>query len=222
MALPMEKFRDYISRLRRDFSRESLDEKTANADPFLQFEKWFIEAVESQVPDANAMTLATAGHQCRPSCRIVLLRDFSPEKGFVFYTNYNSRKGDEITLNPFVCLNFFWPQLERQVRINGKAEKQTTEESDLYFSSRPRDSQIGAWASPQSKTITNRTHIEERCKAVNESYKDVIIPRPEWWGGFKVMPYEIEFWQGRPSRLHDRLLYSFDFTANWKIERLAP
>ncbi|MGZ4157390.1 MAG: pyridoxamine 5'-phosphate oxidase, partial [Bacteroidia bacterium] len=185
-----------------------------------QFEKWFKEAVDSKVHEPNAMTVATATIDGKPSARILLLRNFS-EKGFVFYTNYTSRKGEEILENPNCALLFFWPELERQVRIEGVLKKQTAEESDKYFNTRPRTSKLGAWTSEQSKVIANRKVLDEEYAKLSQKYPDEAVPRPPYWGGYILKPEAIEFWQGRPSRLHDRILYTFE-NNKWKIERLAP
>lgn len=216
----MEDLRLYINTLRHDFAKQSLDEKDVNQDAVLQFEKWFKEAVDSKVLEPNTMTLATATAEGKPSARIVLLRNFN-ENGFVFYTNYVSRKGNEILENPNCALLFFWPELERQVRIEGVLSKQTSEESDMYFNSRPRTSKLGAWTSAQSKVIESRKVLDEEYEKLSVKYPDEQVPRPPHWGGYILKPSVIEFWQGRPSRLHDRILYTQENNA-WKIERLAP
>lgn len=216
----MEDLRSYINNLRHDFAKHSLDIKSANADPVIQFETWFREAVEAKVNDPNAMTLATATPEGKPSARIVLMRNFGTE-GFVFYTNYTSRKGEEILKNPYASLLFFWPELERQVRIEGTLTKQTAEESDMYFNSRPRESKLGAWTSEQSKIIKNREALIEEYEKYSKKYPNENVPRPPYWGGYILKPTAIEFWQGRPSRLHDRLWYTME-NDQWKIERLAP
>ena len=216
----MEDLRLYINTLRHDFSKKSLDENEINNNPFIQFEKWFKEAVDAKVNEPNAMSLATVDGDNKPSSRIVLLRNFN-EQGFVFYTNYNSRKGEEIVKNPNAALLFFWPELERQVRIEGVLVKQTKEESDIYFSSRPQASKLGAWTSAQSKVIANRKVLDDEYKILSEKYTSTTVPRPDYWGGYILVPNTIEFWQGRPSRLHDRLLFT-NVNNNWKIERLAP
>jgi pyridoxamine 5'-phosphate oxidase len=216
----MDDIRNYINSLRHDFSKKSLDEKEVDSDPVKQFSKWFHEAVEAKVNEPNAMTVCTAAKDGKPSARILLLRNFD-DSGFVFYTNYKSRKGEEITDNPHGALLFFWPELERQVRIEGILEKQTAAQSDLYFSSRPRASKLGAWTSPQSKVISDRHILDEEYKKLEKQFSDDNVPRPPHWGGYVLKPSTIEFWQGRPSRLHDRLLYTFK-NGSWKIERLAP
>ncbi len=216
----MEDLRLYINTLRHDFSKQTLNEKDVDASPILQFEKWFKEAVDAHVNEPNAMTVSTATKAGKPSARILLLRNFN-ESGFVFYTNYTSRKGLEIGQNPYCALLFFWPELERQIRIEGILEKQTAEESDIYFNTRPRGSKLGAWTSEQSKVIESRDILEHEFQKLSENFQGENIPRPANWGGFTLKPVSIEFWQGRPSRLHDRILYTQE-NSNWKIERLAP
>ncbi len=216
----MEDLRLYINTLRHDFSKQTLDESQVDKSPFLQFEKWFKEAVDAHVNEPNAMTVATASKSGKPAARILLLRNFN-ENGFVFYTNYDSRKGEEIDANPDCALLFFWPELERQVRIEGKLIKQTAAESDLYFNTRPRTSKLGAWTSPQSKVVKNRKELDELYEQMSQRFPSEDVPRPPHWGGYVLKPDSIEFWQGRPSRMHDRILYTLD-NGNWKIERLAP
>lgn len=216
----MEDLRLYINTLRHDFSKQTLDEKDVNQNPLLQFEKWFKEAVESKVNEPNAMTVCTATKEGKPSARILLLRNFN-EDGFVFYTNYNSRKGEEIEKNPQAALLFFWPELERQVRIEGILSKQTASESDLYFNTRPRGSKLGAWSSEQSKPVSNRKTLDENYELFSKKFPSENVPRPEFWGGYILKPHSIEFWQGRPSRMHDRIHYSL-IGNSWKIERLSP
>jgi len=216
----MEDLRLYINTLRHDFSKQTLDESDVNQSPFLQFEKWFKEAVDAHVNEPNAMTVSTASKLGKPSARILLLRNFN-ENGFVFYTNYDSRKGCDIAENPQAALLFFWPELERQVRIEGILEKQSTEESDIYFKTRPRTSKLGAWTSPQSKVVKNRKELDESYQQMETRFPDENVPRPEHWGGYILKPISIEFWQGRPSRMHDRILYT-KINDGWKIERLAP
>jgi pyridoxamine 5'-phosphate oxidase len=216
----MEDLRLYINTLRHDFSKQTLDETEVNTDPVLQFKKWFQEAVDSKVNEPNAMTVCTATVDGKPSARILLLRNFN-ENGFVFYTNYTSRKGTEILENPNCALLFFWPELERQVRIEGVLKKQTTQESDMYFNSRPRGSKLGAWTSEQSKVIASRKILDEEYEKLSKKYPDEQVPRPPHWGGYVLQPLSIEFWQGRPSRLHDRIVYTKE-NNTWKIERLAP
>lgn len=216
----MEDLRAYINNLRHDFAKQTLDKKDVNANPIVQFTKWFKEAVESKVNEPNAMTLATASVEGKPSARIVLLRNFD-ENGFIFYTNYTSRKGGEIFKNPYASILFFWPELERQVRIEGKLSKQSAEESDNYFNTRPRTSKLGAWTSEQSRVIASRKALDDEYEKMSLKYPDENVPRPIYWGGYVLEPNSIEFWQGRPNRLHDRLLYTKE-NSGWKIERLAP
>lgn len=217
----MEDLRLYINTLRHDFSKQTLDENDVNSNPILQFEKWFKEAVDAKVNEPNAMTLSTATKEGKPSARILLLRNFN-ESGFVFYTNYTSRKGIEIENNPQAALLFFWPELERQVRIEGILEKQSPKDSDIYFNTRPRESKLGAWSSAQSSKIESRKVLDENYKNYSEKYPNENVPRPDFWGGYNLKPNTIEFWQGRPSRMHDRILYSKNKNEIWTIERLAP
>jgi pyridoxamine 5'-phosphate oxidase len=216
----MEDLRNYLNSIRHDFAKETLDEHDVIENPLFQFAKWFEEAVAAQVIDPNAMTLCSATKEGKPSARIVLLRNFS-EIGFVYYSNYNSRKGAEIEKNPNCALLFFWPELERQIRIEGVVQKQSSEESDLYFNSRPRESKLGAWTSEQSKKIINREVLNKEFEKISLQYPDENVPRPPHWGGYLLKPITIEFWQGRPNRLHDRILYTIE-NNTWKIERLAP
>jgi pyridoxamine 5'-phosphate oxidase len=216
----MEDLISYIRNLRNDFSKETLSEADLEKDPFKQFEKWFQQAVDAQVHEPNAMVLSTISDQGFPCSRVVLLRNFNSD-GFVFYTNYNSRKGQEIAFSPKVSINFFWPELERQIIIQGIAEKQSSSESDAYFDSRPLESRIGAWTSPQSQVIASREVLENKFNELAQIYNNQPISRPPHWGGYLVKPIMIEFWQGRPSRLHDRIRYSKINNA-YIIERLAP
>ena len=209
-----------IADIRKDYKLQTLLETEVAADPIVQFDKWWDDAIKSQLDEVNAMTLATADANAVTAARIVLLKGYD-KNGFVFFTNYQSNKGNQMAQNPHVCLIFFWAALERQVRINGTVEKISAAESDAYFLSRPAGSRIGAWASPQSTVIAKREVIEDRSKQFEEQFSDGNIPRPPHWGGYIVKPGQIEFWQGRPSRLHDRIQYSLH-NGNWSIERLAP
>lgn len=210
-----------IAGIRKEYSQKSLSEQTADPDPIRQFDLWWQEAIVSQADETNAMTLATASADGLPSARIVLLKGFSAE-GFVFFTNYNSYKGRQLAENPKACLVFFWKELERQVRITGLVQRTTEKESDAYFYSRPAASQAGACISPQSTVIENREWLEKRYHEFETQTTGGAIQRPAHWGGYLVKPVLIEFWQGRPSRLHDRLEYSLQENGGWKIERLAP
>lgn len=210
-----------IADIRKDYKLQTLDEQDVAQEPIDQFTKWWAEAMASNITEVNAMALATASPDGKPDARIVLLKGYD-EKGFVFFTNYESRKGIELALNPYAALVFFWKELERQVRIEGKVEKVSAAESDIYFNSRPIGSRVGAWASPQSNIIESRYIIEAELDILQEKFSDGEIPRPAFWGGFRVIPTSIEFWQGRSSRLHDRLRYSKDENADWILERLAP
>jgi pyridoxamine 5'-phosphate oxidase len=210
-----------ISDLRKEYMKETLSEHDVDRDPFQQFGKWWTEALESGIDEANAMTLATATPDGVPTARIVLLKGYD-KNGFVFFTNYESRKGRELLENPHACLLFFWSALERQVRIEGLCEKISEQESDAYFHSRPEGSRIGAWVSPQSQVIDGRNVLDERLKEISDRYAGGAVPRPPHWGGYVVVPRLVEFWQGRPSRLHDRIRYTLSHAGEWKIERLAP
>lgn len=209
-----------IAAIRKNYSKKKLTEKKVDANPLRQFAKWWKQAVDAKLDEVNAMTLATASSDGMPSARIVLLKGV--DDGFVFYTNYDSYKGQQLAENPKACLVFFWKELERQVRITGLIEKVSAKESDEYFHSRPVGSQIGAVASPQSQVVESREWLDEHYKALKKSTGKDKIDRPAHWGGYRVKPVIIEFWQGRPSRLHDRLQYTLDESGNWKIERLAP
>jgi pyridoxamine 5'-phosphate oxidase len=207
---------------RKEYERGELDEATVERDPFRQFAAWYDDAVAAGVPEPEAMTLSTATPDGRPSARIVLLRGFDA-RGFCFFTNYASHKGRELEANPHAALTFHWAALERQVRIEGRVERTTAAESDAYFASRPSTSRIGAWSSPQSAVIADRAALETffaRFRA--EHPDDAAIPRPEHWGGYRLVPERIEFWQGRPSRLHDRLRFRRGEDDAWLLERLAP
>ena len=209
-----------IANLRREYASRALVEEEALADPIGQFAAWFDEAVKAGIPDVNAMTLATASAAGEPAARIVLLKSFD-EQGFVFFTNYGSAKGQDLVANTRACLLFFWVELERQVRITGSVTRVSREESAEYFHSRPYESQLGAWTSRQSSVIENRRELEDRFIALQTQYEGQTIPLPDDWGGYRVSAERVEFWQGRPSRLHDRLLYSRS-PHGWSRVRLAP
>jgi pyridoxamine 5'-phosphate oxidase len=210
-----------IADIRKEYKLQTLSEKDILADPFRQFEKWWNEALNAGIEEANAMTLATASADGMPDARIVLLKGFD-EKGFTFYTNYNSSKGLQLLENPRASLVFFWKELERQVRIGGLVSLAPAKDSDEYFNSRPEGSRIGAWASPQSEVIDSREWLEENEGKIRSAFAGSSIGRPPHWGGYQVKPTRIEFWQGRPSRLHDRILFSLQGNGRWTIERLAP
>lgn len=210
-----------IASIRKEYKLKSLDEAAAAGNAIKQFDRWWQDAINSEIDEVNAFTLATAAADGKPSARIVLLKGYD-EKGFVFFTNYQSHKGQELATNPQGCMVFFWKELERQIRIEGSIEKISTEESDEYYFSRPLSSQVGAWASPQSSVIKNREVIEDNVKKYEAQFAGSSISRPPHWGGYRLQPQAIEFWQGRPSRLHDRLLFTLLEKNEWKIERLAP
>lgn len=207
---------------RSEYGKFQLMEDDLPGNPVDLFEKWLKDAFEADLPEPTAMTLATSSVDGRVSSRIILLKGFD-NGGFQFYTNYSSRKGQDLEQNPFAALSFFWPELERQVRIEGKAGKISSKESDLYHSARPRNNQLGAWASEQSAPVSDRGTLEEQFEAVKKAYKNhTIIPRPPYWGGYKLAPDRIEFWQGRENRLHDRIEYFLEPTGKWFRQRLNP
>jgi len=208
-----------LANLRKDYALKTLEERDVDREPLKQFGIWMVEAIHAQVPEPTAMTLSTADARGRPSGRVCLLKGVDA-RGFVFYTNYQSRKGRDLAANPMAAMTFLWKELERQVRIEGAIEKVTDEESAAYFATRPVGSRIGAWASPQSQAIDNRLWLESRWAELTQKYGEH-PPRPPHWGGYRLLPDYIEFWQGRLSRLHDRIAYSRDRAA-WKVARLAP
>ena len=210
-----------IADIRKDYKLQSLSENDIAPDPFSQFDKWWEEAVISQIDEVNAMTLATASSDGLPAARIVLLKG-KDKRGFSFFTNYQSFKGMQLEENPRACLVFFWKELERQVRITGIVQKVSSDESDEYFNSRPDGSKIGAWTSPQSQVIPGRRWLEEYEEKFQAQFNGKAIQRPAHWGGYRVQPITVEFWQGRPNRLHDRLQYALQDDGRWIIDRLAP
>lgn len=211
---------EFIQNLRQEYKTASLSETDVSNDPIAQFDIWFHNAVDANIYEPNVMTLATATPQGKPSARIVLLKGYD-KNGFSFYTNYLSKKGKELKKNPYASLVFFWPELERQVRIDGKVEKLDKETSEAYFHTRPKGSQIGAIVSPQSQIISDRNSLEKKVLELSDEYGDKEIPKPAHWGGYSVKPTLIEFWQGRPSRLHDRIVYELKNNL-WIKNRLAP
>jgi pyridoxamine 5'-phosphate oxidase len=216
---------DRIADLRKSYERAELSEDASHADPLAQFDQWLTEAIAAEIPEPNAMTLATVGSDLRPSTRIVLVKGYDA-RGIVWYTNYDSRKGRELSGNPYASLQFHWVELERVVRVEGRVERTSAEESDAYFASRPLDSRLGAWASPQSRPIAARAVLVANA-AKAAARHGLHPPRPPHWGGFRLVPDRWEFWQGRKSRLHDRLRYRLDLPTdkaptNWVRERLAP
>lgn len=217
----MTEIKKDIEQVRKDYQKSVLHESDVSGDPYKVFEEWLADAKKENEHDYNAMTLSTVSENGYPHSRIVLLRSID-KHGLVFYTNYDSNKGKELQNNPKVCLNFFWPGLERQVRVYGEVRKVGKEESDEYFASRPRESKIGAWASPQSSPIS-KEELEKRVEEYTKKFEGQDdIPRPDFWGGFRVVPHHFEFWQGRPSRLHDRIVFKVDADFQWFHERLAP
>jgi len=216
----IKEVRDYLNTKRRDFSSQSLDSQSINDDPFEQYAVWFKEAIDAEVPDPYAACLSTVNKENKPSSRMIYIRDIT-ESGFVFYTNYQSQKAKDLDINPSASLNIFWIELERQVRIEGNIEKVDDELSDTYFKNRPRESQIGAWASAQSDVISSRNVLIKKIKEIEAKFKGKEVGRPPFWGGFHLIAEKIEFWQGRPSRLHDRILYSKENNL-WRKNRLSP
>jgi len=211
-----------LAAMRRNYAQDPLSEEKAGDCPFQLFNQWLADAMESETLDPNAMTLATVDSQGQPRARTLLLKGFSKQKGWVFYTNYSSDKGQEIAQNPQCSLLFWWENLERQVRIQGRVQKLPEQDSDAYYASRPRGSQIGAWVSEQSQVISDRSVLEERLAVLNEQYEGIAtLPRPPHWGGYQLLPSAVEFWQGQPSRLHDRLRFRLE-ENEWIKERLAP
>ncbi|MBV8886144.1 MAG: pyridoxamine 5'-phosphate oxidase [Chroococcidiopsidaceae cyanobacterium CP_BM_RX_35] len=210
-----------VADIRKDYTLQGLSEADADPNPFQQFHKWFNQALQAQLPEPNAMTVATVTPDSKPRARMVLLKNFDA-RGFVFYTNYKSQKGQELADNPQAALVFWWAELERQVRIEGRVEKVSDRESDEYFHSRPKNSRLGAWVSNQSQVIESREVLAARLQELETKYEHQDVPRPPHWGGFRVVPAVIEFWQGRPSRLHDRLQYVRVSETDWVVERLSP
>jgi pyridoxamine 5'-phosphate oxidase len=210
-----------IANMRKEYMWGGLSETEVDADPIRQFRAWFEQAEAANLPEPNAMTLATATPDGQPAARVVLLKAFD-ESGFTFYTNYEGRKGRELTANPRAALLFFWGELQRQVRIEGTVERVSEAESDAYFRSRSLGSRLGAWASQQSEVISGRDVLEDRVRELARRFPEGEVPRPPFWGGFRVWPLSIEFWQGRPDRLHDRLRYQRVQSGGWRLERLSP
>jgi pyridoxamine 5'-phosphate oxidase len=208
-----------LAELRKSYERAELSEEASHAEPLKQFDQWFAEAISAEIPEPNAMTLATVASDLRPSTRIVLIKGYD-ERGLVWYTNYESRKAQQLAGNPYAALQFHWVELERVVRIEGRVEKTSTDESDAYYATRPLDSRIGAWASPQSQVIASRTVLVANAARYGAQYL-LNPPRPPHWGGYRLVPSQWEFWQGRKSRLHDRLRYRLE-SGHWVRERLAP
>ena len=218
--MSLEEIRGYMNQVRRDFADRPLTEESVESNPFKQYAVWFEEAVNSEILDPFAMCLSTVGLNNQPSSRIVYMRDILDD-GFVFYTNYSSQKGKELLSTPKAALNLHWGELERQIRIEGDVVKVSEEVSDKYFAARPKKSQIGAWASAQSDVLTTREELEQHVLKYTARFKDIEVDRPKHWGGYVLKPTKIEFWQGRASRLHDRIVYNKE-GAEWKLRRLSP
>ncbi len=216
----MSSLRDEIKKLREDFAKGTLNDTAVNPDPFRQFELWLSQAVEAKIPEVQAVTLSTVSSEGKPASRIVYVREFENNQ-FWIYTNYNSRKAKDMLQNPNISLTFFWPELERQIRIEGAVKKADKEKSDNYFKHRPRESQLGAWASNQSGILKDRDELEAAVENVRKKFEGKDVPRPDFWGGFEVTANYYEFWQGRKSRLHDRICYAL-VNREWIIKRLAP
>lgn len=210
-----------IAEIRKEYQKTRLDEHDAPSNPINLFESWFQDVITAKAQEPNAMSLSTCGDGIHPTTRIVLLKGIN-KQGFEFYTNYHSEKGQALAANPHCCLNFFWPELERQVRINGEAVHLSPEESDAYFASRPRGSQIGAWVSKQSERIDDREQLDKQLLETETAFENKEVLRPPHWGGYLVIPHQMEFWQGRANRLHDRILYDKVGESAWKLERLSP
>ena len=217
----MSELNAHIRQARIDYSLAELDEKMVDIQPLVQFQKWLAQAIEAKLLEPYAMTISTVDHESKPSARIVLLREIT-DKGLVFYTNYTSKKGNDINANPYGAATFFWPELQRQIRFEGKLQKVSSEKSDSYFQSRPRESNYGAWASEQSAELKSRTDLEEKIANIKIQFADKPIARPPVWGGYELVITKAEFWQGRNSRLHDRIQYTDNSENNWNIKRLSP
>jgi len=217
----MEEIKAYLQNIRTEYNLDTLDKNSVNPDPVMQFANWMQQAIDRNISDPNAMNLATVSKEGKPTSRIVLLRNFDHD-GFVFFSNYESEKGRNLNDNHFAALNFYWPELTRQIRIGGAVTLLDPSQSDDYFNTRPRESQIGAWASAQSANLKDRSELDEKVKNLTSQFEGKSIPRPPYWGGFKLHPEYYEFWLGRPNRLHDRIHYSKAADNNWTISRLYP